>query len=1142
MIEPNRSQSAKYDHNWIHVFSGLIRKKNPCSNDFIEVCISDDQNVSIDGKQVWTFNSLCPVCSRRWQKGTTKIQDLATKGEAPFSYLVRSQVVDQPASKTFNRKMPLGGRKTLVFSDGRQKAARLARDIPRNVEKDVFRICLVLAADYLEKNHHSASLKKELIYLAFLNVIKDKNILLFDGDDRERLMSDLSKVDEYISDDESFLIMSEDTWTPTPQFLQMLLVNLFSPYYSLSALTIGSIYPAKRISKKLEELKAKFLFSSEVVALEIAVNWLTKIVETQFAFDKDISHGIRRSATGYDGSDSDFGVILGNNKSFFARLTFLDKSKHAELEKDLLAMFCDESSGKYYVNPSKVRIRLNLDDVWFQCTSCTKLSILLIDNMCPHCGARDVKRLDPNQSEYLRARKGFYRDPVINALKVGSQFYNLCVEEHTAQLSYRDDSDFVSTNESYERRFKDILVEKNDYPVDILSCTTTMEVGVDIGSLIAVSMRNVPPARQNYQQRAGRAGRRGAAISTVLTFAQTGSHDSYFFENPDKIISGNPIVPEIDITNEKVIKRHVIAAIIQSYFHRMKIDKNNKNNDLLSVLGLTKDFYIGSDADFTISSLISWLNSSFQTSGVKAEISKWIPSNFNKLTIDNIKDYLIQELISAKPNNLEKEDSYEEKFLNFLFGLGLLPSYAFPRHVCAFNIEKMEGKFNIKIVESPQQNLSTALTEYAPGRLVVVNKKTYKIGSITARSANTEENRAVALFDKKRRYLQCSNCLFTEDFSDDSLNRNSCTHCGKDGIEVLDVIQPEVVYPSGRSSINEFEDDDIYTSASSAQLPFMRDSQPSWENFKKTANVAFEENQTLVAINKGDDSSSEKSGFWVCSLCGKATAEKDKPEMYHERDYFVKGKSEKNKCSGEIVKVNIGYTFNSDVFILRLPLSYPMQQDNTNIEKEGLITSARTLSEAILQETSGYLEIDPTELNCGIRFLKINEINYLDIFLYDTASGGAGYASMAGKYFSSIFSNTIKRLKKNDCCDSSCYRCLQNYGNRWHHNYLNKKYGLMLWRKINDDSLPFLYSSVEQLSIASSLNKLMALEGWSMSIDGTKSLIVKKDGKQIKFLIYPVFLDVNYVKNEVGKTVVCCISDYEIEKSLPSAYSKVISI
>ena len=231
-----------------------------------------------------------------------------------------------------------------------------------------------------------------------------------------------------------------------------------------------------------------------------------------------------------------------------ARKIFWDKWSPA-----LLAIFTQDSDGGF----KRLRgseLSLLFDHKWVHCLRCKSVHRPVPGlAYCLDCGSPEIRALDPDSDSVFLARKGFYRRPVIEALgEPPRQPMALIAAEHTAQLNAPQNEDVFSKAEENELLFQDIALDSQgskSTAIDVLSSTTTMEVGIDIGALSGVALRNMPPGRANYQQRSGRAGRRGNAIATVVAFGSADSHDEHYFSEPDEMIRGDVVDPTLTLDN-----------------------------------------------------------------------------------------------------------------------------------------------------------------------------------------------------------------------------------------------------------------------------------------------------------------------------------------------------------------------------------------------------------------------------------------------------------------------------------------------------------------------------------------------------------------------------------------------------------------
>lgn len=1138
LVEVDRRSRLEYgaaegSKTWLHIETGRLEAREPSpeiAHKYLAL-LRPDGLVAEGGRQILSFNGECPVCVRRWQ-GASKIMDLVTKGEAPFAHLIRELVTLQPATQSSTDQSPNGGRKALLFSDGRQKAARLARDIPREIEKDVFRQVLLLAATALKRIGLEAVLSHR-IYVAFLDILARTGLQFFDGEDRHALQRDVREYRKWFGSDLAGAIQDFGGSTPPPRFTELLLRQLGSAFYSVNALTLAYLCPTQRSLRAIAEAYTRV---DKDTALALAIVWMQGFAN-RFAFDPSVKPGIRSKAAGFPvtaGLEAKTGFSKRQRDFLTQRLGEADS-----LLGTLAEALCEpDARGGLFLAPKRVKLEVALQSPWYQCVVCTAISPVAWWGHCPNCLSPGVAQVEPAATSYLRARKGFWRDPVVRALEGIEKALNLTVEEHTAQLSYRDVDEPNPTTEEFENRFRDILVRPDDTSIDVLSSTTTMEVGIDIGSLVAVGMRNVPPQRQNYQQRAGRAGRRGSAISTVLTYAQNNPHDSHYFENPERVIAGEPPLPSVDTRNPKIVERHVRAQLIQAFFHSK--GKSGGNSDIFTMLGETWEFY-ASQGEFSLQSLKSWIKTSSEVEECYRAIREWLPQGFDREPAAIAGEFLasIEEMRPKSPEELDQADEY---LIEFLFSHGFLPSYAFPRDLCALQIEEEQtgqGYRRVRIVQRPQQGLNIALSEYAPGRLVVVDKKTYRVGTVTASCTGATVDRAERLFSGRRMYVHCTACLFTAGFLRAMTEGQLCPLCQTAELKAVTVIQPEVIYPDGGREVDEYDDEQVFTQATGAQLPLPEGESPfNWEPFRAQGKLAFARNQSLIMVNKGEEGT---DGFHVCTRCGK-TSLREEPMGAHSRDYIIEARRgvprPPRTCNGEFQPVYLGYSFTSDILLFRIPIVRPFRFDPlVKTARQPLADALQSLCEALVLTVGVVLDIDIREVNAGYRFAKHGEHHFADIFVYDTLSGGAGYAAIAGEVFPEVFAEMELLLSRCDC-PSSCDRCLRHYGNRLHHESLNRFLALDLVQFIKKGHNPEAFDRSRQQTELRPLAQMLTLAGWQVSLEGRAPIVAVRAGHSVALWSYPSLVDPKAM-GFVESAGAYAFSPYELSKDLPGAYTEV---
>jgi ATP-dependent helicase YprA (DUF1998 family) len=1003
----------------------------------------------------------CGACNSKPNFGRPTVQDHQTKGDEPFYALVSEQFAVQPTTRPYSPKFPAQGRKLLAFADSRQSAARLASRLGANSLKDAIRPLLISGYDILGGDEGIWLTLADLYFALLVGATRAEVTFTGPyqlGESRppfERLRALLYNEGEF---DPSGLRKAYQQYRDqsTPEFvLEPLIHALSHKRFGLEGLAMASV------TEKDEEFPAKLpdipgvAVSNEEKASLVRL-WLSEMFRRK-AFDLKGLPNHRYENRGVSPVKkvpvtSGVAKVLGSpaDEAFFK----------SEWIPKLRGHFCDVRGGGFLVNFNTVT--LDLSDQWGVCEVCqTAQRVHPSRSACRNCGKGGVRILeDPDHDPVFSARKGYFRGTVARATAGDLQVLNAA--EHSAQLGSPDGDSVFSVAERNELLFQDVPIADADTPtVDVLSCTTTMEVGIDIGSLSAVSLRNMPPRRSNYQQRAGRAGRRGTSVATVLAFANTESHDAHHFSNPSEMIRGDVVDPILSLKNTEIARRHIRAFLLQLYqLDRVPTGSAGVNSNLFSVLGKVADFH-NPQSVLNRSDLEAWLEKN-ETS-LASQVREWLPNALGADTIEKLATQLRPDLLAAidgaigapeggeGENGSRDEDSADpgdniSNLLDRLLYKGILPRYAFPTDVVTFHVFSEESsRFRPKYRYSPSQGLAAALSQYAPGKTVHIDGSDYRSGAIYA--VNDDERRDA--WEHRYLYFECTDCGYAKLVSRDSASKDArlrCDACG--GGDTLGPGQSWMRPPGFAHPYDE------PAAIGSGQV--VESSYPTRAKLKVPSDSSIAEPVTghirtfsfradLLVTNAGPRS----EGYSYCHRCGRIEPTATNSGVLGAPHGFPSPRKE-DSCPGIYSHgLVLGTTFLTDLLILQFDLSNPVRLPP---KSRGFHVALRTVAEAIVIAACRYFDLEPAELNAEYRPALTPEGiagDQVEIYLYDTLPGGAGYTSQIRGSLSEILRKALDILRGCDC-DASCYRCLRSYQNKFEHQLLDRYVGAAFLQHVCD--------------------------------------------------------------------------------------------
>jgi hypothetical protein len=669
----------------------------------------------------------------------------------------------------------------------------------------------------------------------------------------------------------------------------------------------------------------------------------------------------------------------------------------------------------------------------YRCEVCRRRAAASLRGVCPtlHCPGRLVRVAadDGGDDDDDHYRVLYQRTAPVS----------LTAREHTAQWTGLEAADI-------QQRF---LAGE----VNVLSCSTTFELGVDVGALNAVLLRNMPPTTANYIQRAGRAGRRAGAPALVLTYAQRRSHDLSRYASPQTMLSGQVRAPYVPLGNPRIDRRHAHSVALAAFFRDAK-DSTGQEWKTAGDFFLGGDKFLGGDTGTggrgTAARPASPLSPSQLVRGfltpvpedVDAALRAVLPKPVQQRIgldsgawVDHL-DALLSQVRAELSQDValfeeRRRDAFESRrsdvaarfersintitrrsLIGFLANRNILPKYGFPVDTVELRTAHCDSQVGARLELT--RDLSVAIHEYAPGAELVA-------GGVLWRSAGIYRLPGRELIT--RRYTVCRGCQHYREGGDDL--EPACTACGRpaDGPareycvpEFGFVADPRTSRP-GAAAPPRFWNGAVHVVSLGAEL-----AQTRWSSAGGAAAWCHSGTRgRLVSLSEGPGG----AGFLICDWCGWGGPNLGRAPKSHPNP--LRGKP----CTGPLRWRSLAHSYETD--ILRIQFDVPGLPGGGDC---GRAERARwhSLLYALLEGSAEGLEISRGDIDGTVH---AGADGRSGLVLFDTVPGGAGSAARIASSLDVAVEYALRRVGACDCGpETSCYGCLRTPGNERYHEDL----------------------------------------------------------------------------------------------------------